>query len=249
MSTKDFHLILCLAGKGKRFIEKGILMPKFLLTDSSGKKSILELILENLIISGMSKFLLVLNSNHKSFESQILLMTKKFRGATIRYVFIDDTEGQAETAYLGIKYLQKVYENDMNFPIGFHNGDTILLNRNINLILHYLEIEGVLGIIDTFNSENAAYSYIRTDDNQNIISIKEKKVISNMATTGLYIFKSPSTYLMYYKKLPRNHLEKFISGVYAEIISENGILKNINNHKDHTLILGTPEEYAQWINS
>ena len=42
------------------------------------------------------------------------------------------------------------------------------------------------GLIATFNSDDPRYSFVRIDENNCIVEVAEKKVISNTATAGLY---------------------------------------------------------------
>ena len=247
MCYKNFYLILCLAGKGQRFLDEGIFTPKYLLADSKREKTILELILENLISSGIKNFLLVLNEKHFPFKEDIDSITNRFNEIDFSFLFIKDSSGQAETGFIGLEYIKQIGEIDNNSPVGFHNGDTILLNRDLRSMLDLFKDKGVLGIIDTFNSVDPSYSYIKLDNHNNVQLIKEKSVISNMATSGFYVFRDTETYFKYYQKMSTNNSEKFISDVYSEIILDQGLIKNIHSANRDTVILGTPKQYAEWI--
>lgn len=54
---------------------------------------------------------------------------------------------------------------------------------------------GLGGIALTFPSDNPAYSYLATDDQGRFVEAAEKRVISEHASAGTYIFRDAPTYL------------------------------------------------------
>lgn len=245
-SNKPINLILCLAGKGQRFIDKGYNTPKFLLKNSSDTETILELIIKNFYISKVNNFILILNKNHKIWAAEIDQTISKFKDCNFDILFIDDTEGQAETAFHGAMYIKENASTNSLDPISFHNGDTILFKRNLAPFLGDLK-NFADGAIDTFPASSNAYSYITTSPSGWISAIKEKKVISNMATSGFYIFKDCETFLSFYKETIFFNKEKYISDVYQTMLAKNSRILNLyNKNNDDTLILGTPDEYEHW---
>ena len=97
-SYKCLNIVLCLAGNGQRFLDKGYKIPKFLLEDRYNNSNILDLIIENLAMSGIQNFFLVLNIKHQKWEYKIKKSLLKFQNLNINYFFIEGTSGQAETA-------------------------------------------------------------------------------------------------------------------------------------------------------
>jgi dTDP-glucose pyrophosphorylase len=240
---------LCLAGKGQRFVDEGYSTPKFLLTDSSGTESILSLIIKNFLAADIKNFFLVLNKKHQSWEEQIKNSISQYSNLKYTLIFIDDTSGQAESAYRAIQHINDRQLINLEEPIAFHNGDTVLFKRNFQSIVKDLS-EGADGAIDTFPATSNAYSYVKVSHQGNIICIKEKTVISKKATSGLYIFKDCKTFVTGYEKTLFSHHEKYISEVYQEMIKrQSKILNSHNNRKQDTLILGTPSEYEHWKKS
>jgi len=51
------------------------------------------------------------------------------------------------------------------------------------------------GIIPYFKSENPKYSYLELDTNKNVLHAREKEVISDNASAGVYFFRQPSSLL------------------------------------------------------
>lgn len=245
-SNQSMNLVLCLAGKGQRFIDEGYNTPKFLLKNSMNTTTILELIIKNFYISEVINFFLILNKDHKIWEAEIDKIISKFKDCNFKKLFIDDTDGQAETAFHGAKYVKENTPINCVDPISFHNGDTILFKRNISAVLGNLK-NFADGAIDTFPASSNAYSYIETSPTGWISAIKEKKVVSNMASSGLYIFKTCDTFLNLYEETIFSEKEKYISDVYQTMLAKNSrILNSYNKNKEETLILGTPDEYERW---
>ncbi len=240
-------IVICLAGLGKRFVNNGYKTPKFLLPSRNKNITILELILKNFILSGNYEFVLMLNIRNKNYLKDIQNIGKKLN-ITFYINFISDTKGQAETAFLAVKMIEKDFNDDYkNKPIAFHNGDTILVNRNLNLVNKIIN-SNIDGVIDTFNSTSENFSYTSVNSEGLVKEIVEKKVISKTATTGLYIFSNYKIYKDLYKKMDKSQEELFISDVYAEAL--NSGLKIFNTHNKNpkdTIVLGTPKEYEEWI--
>ena len=90
-----------------------------------------------------------------------------------------------------------------------------------------------------------------TVDKDNFITdIKEKIVISNNATSGLYVFSSSKIYSEQYKQMIQNqNNEIYISDIYKNMINNNIKIKaNIEDDMTKTIILGTPDEYKNHLN-
>ena len=73
------------------------------------------------------------------------------------------------------------------------------------------------------------YSYIKTNDNNEILDIKEKEKISNNACTGAYGFKSINELQKYTSKIINENItqksEFYTSGVIKEMINKGHIFK------------------------
>ena len=241
-------VVLCLAGKGKRFIDEGIDTPKFLLTNHYGQK-ILDLIVKNLKLSKISKVILIVNKKHVNYKKEILEIMNKHKEVEFDIFYIEDTSGQAETALLATDLIRSKFPKSANLPIAFHNGDTIICNREFDNFLSNITDHNWHGIVDTFYSKDPKFSYVRTVDKQ-IVEIKEKVVISNMATTGFYLFSSLDLYRKSYKRCDFKGEEPYISNVYEFMISQGSKILNLyNKDPDNTIVLGTPQQYLDWLHN
>lgn len=251
MQTKTNNnviIVLCLAGLGQRFLDKGYETPKFLLSSKNSQITILELILQNFILSGSNEFILMLNKRHQLWENKINSIAKKLK-ITFNIEFIEDTRGQAETAYYATEILNNSNNKNkfLDSPIAFHNGDTILVGRDLKLVNKIIS-KSFDGLIDTFESLSENFSYISTDSNSIVKKIIEKKVISNRATSGFYVFSNFNNYRYLYKKINKDEKELYISDVYNVAISMGQKIFNLHYESPYeTIVLGTPVEYEDWL--
>lgn len=241
MNHKTYNFVFCLAGKGERFKKKGYTIPKFLLP-LKDDKSILENSLKELNCNKLVNFFLICNDKDKKWHSDLVNIFNKFE-YKFQIYFIPDSNGQAHSANI----ISKKIKN--NSPLFFFNGDTIIKDRNLVEFSKKMLESNSLGLIDTFFSNEKHFSYIKERNNY-VVEIKEKIVISNMASSGLYLFKDSRTYEKYYKKLSQySRKEKFISEVYEKMLSEGKrISYSFSKDQKKTIILGTPEQYNSCLN-
>ena len=107
-----------------------------------------------------------------------------------RIVFISDfTRGAALSALAGVSI-----QADLDAPVICDLADIAYQSD--------LDIERVFegnmqagAIFLTFASDNPVYSYLRRDDSEQVVEAAEKRVISNEASAGTYIFRKASVYL------------------------------------------------------
>lgn len=226
------NLILTMAGKYTRFINEGYRIPKYLLP--WGEKSILsEILIQMNKNNDFKNIYLITNKQDDIYMPHVRKILESLNIPKENLYQIFDTSGQAETAFTAI---DKIKEKLDDAPIIFHNIDTILYKRN------YTQIPTILaskdGFIDVFKSNNHNYSYVLMEDNK-VVSIAEKIVISNNATSGLYGFKNYQTFLNYYDKETL-----YISEVYQKMIDDGKqiVISELHDESD-TIVLGTPSEY------
>lgn len=134
----------------------------------------------------------------------------------LEHVKIDKvTRGQAET----VLYAENLIDNS---PIVIYNIDTYFRSYYIKskLLTFSNKYEGIIG---GFYAKNPALSFIKVD-NDKVVDIEEKKVISEIATTGLYGFKNFSIFKHYYDnyvdEIIKNYREAYIAPIYKYMIAD-----------------------------
>ncbi len=249
IKNKDYYFVFCLAGLGSRFKEADYKIPKYLLDYKLNESTIIEEIISSFKFNKATKVKFLCNKRDEKYKNALQSSISKL-SLDFDLQYINDTRGQAETAYIATDYIKK---NNSEFystkPIIFFNGDTILKSRNLEELINIID-EGAHGVIDCFNSSKKNYSYVTVDKDNFITDIKEKIVISNNATSGLYVFSSSKIYSEQYKQMIQNqNNEIYISDIYKNMINNNIKIKaNIEDDMTKTIILGTPDEYKNHLN-
>jgi len=237
-------LLITAAGKASRFHDVGYDSPKFLLPWTNNKP-ILSTIIDELCFSNKINFiLLIVNYREKYFKNRIeACLPSNIKN---KIIFVKDTLGQAHTTYIGVEELIKLKLEDN--PIIIHNSDTILKNRNIEVLTNFNIDLDICGYVNTFQSMNKNYSYV-LESNGLVDSFLEKKIVSPLASSGLVTFSSGKKFHDIFNKFMKNNLEGdelFISRLINESIKTGDIYKiNHNELAEDTIVLGTPEEYCK----
>ena len=241
-------LVITAAGLGSRFHDVGYDQPKYLLPWVTDKVVLHEIINSLYYQGGIDFILLVMNKRELYFKEKIEQCIDK--GINSKIIFIRDTNGQSQTTYIAALELIKLGLSDDPFLV--HNSDTILKNRDIEILSNYPKDEpNLMGIIDTFQSNDSNYSYVLEKEGR-LKSFLEKSVVSPKASSGLISFKSPLDFLEIYNKFNSNQSENnknseaYLSKLINTIISDEISFRiNHNDENNKTIVLGTPEEYCR----
>jgi len=93
------------------------------------------------------------------------------------------------------------------------------------------------------------YSYVRLDRNGFVCEVAEKKVISDMATVGLYYWTKGSDYVKYAEQMiitnKRVNNEFYVAPVYQEAIDDGKLIRAKNIPAMWSL--GTPEDLSYFL--
>ena len=234
------NLILCMAGRYRRFHEAGYDRPKFLLEWHD--TTILGAILERLLDGGnFNSVTLIGNTRDTNHRPAVEFELERLGLSADSLILIDDTAGQAETANIGIAELDlRLWPSDRR--VVFHNIDTLLEGRDFAAVAAVLAEDD--GFIDTFDADSPAFSYVKLNHDGLVSDIAEKKVISRFATSGLYGFASMDRYLVDYAACQWPDGERYISTLYRSMLDRGARIRtNHGGEGEATIVLGTPAEY------
>ncbi len=228
------NLLICMAGLNTRFHNVGFDIPKYLLPWNNS--IIIFDILKNLTADNVY---LIAHQRDEYFKKELIKAINPLGLSKKNLFYIGDTDGQAQTAKIGLQSI-----NINNEPVFFHNADTILINRKLSKVSNQLS-KKFSAYIDIFYGDSKKYSYVEISEDNLVKDIKEKKVISKFASSGLYGFQNKEIFLKYYNKLEKKKGELYISDVLKKMIQfEEKIFTNKIFKKDKTVVLGSPEEYG-----
>ena len=239
----DKIILIPIGGIGSRFKQNNYKKPKALI-NIFGKPLIFYLI-ENLIIDDKTLIYIVYNHEYSKFRFEDLLK-KNFPKLNFKfYHLLNDTEGASETINISLKNLNYDYDcpilclDSDNF---YTNCDIIKLWNKKNSIYYFDD-----------NNNQPIYSYIKLDNNNNILDIIEKEKISNCACTGGYGFNSYKMLIKYTDLIINENLrfknEFYTSTAIKQMLNDNIEFNGVKIEKSNYHCIGTPIQLKQFYNN
>lgn len=236
------NVVIPMAGLGKRFSDCGYKLPKPFLP--LGNKTMIECVIDNLNQSGHHYFYFtfVINMNQidvGEFEDKL----KKIPNLNYQIVFIDFLpQGPAESALLGVE------KTDISLPLIITNCDQIIEDYNFELFSKFCKVNAVDGVLGTFHSSSPKNSYVKLSDTNEVIDVKEKEVISNVATNGFHWWKRGLYFIESVNQMRRN--EDTVNGELFVAPSFNYMIKSgmkvMPFHFNLHYPIGTPTDYESY---
>lgn len=227
-------IIIPLNGKGSRFTEKGYTDSKPFINING--TSILCKVIKSLKID--KEELIILARKEYRKNNLDFYLYKNFPQINSRVIYLEeDTAGPADTLLTGLKHL---YGNTIiDEPFLAVDSDTIY-NEDILYRLKNLNTPCIFYSIT--NEEAPLYSYIKINENNNVVDIAEKVKISNLANTGAYFFNSTQLFIKTVEEqLLANRTtneEVYTSSVFKRFINEGVQVKGISINDFNAV--GTP---------
>lgn len=232
------NIVIPMAGKGSRFAEAGYVMPKPLI-DVNGRHMI-ELVVENVRPEREHRFIFICQREH--IEKYDLRNTLQRIAPGCEIIPIDYiTEGAACTVLLAKEYIN----NEDELMIA--NSDQFV-DADIN---EYLATMGDKdGLIMTMPANHPKWSYIKYDQDGNVTLVREKEVISDQATVGIYNYKHGCDFVKYANQMINKNIrvngEFYVAPVYNEMI-EAGMKLGYKDVGKSMYGLGTPEDLDEFL--
>lgn len=229
------HLIMPMGGAGSRFQKNGYTIPKPLI-EIQGKPFFYWAAMSIYKFIDVEDIIFVVLKEHVEkfvIDKKIKEFFPKAEIITIPNIL----PGPVYTSMAGVENI-----ND-DTPVIFNDCDHMFRCENLEALMQKEKLEAD-GILLTFESNKDCYSYVKYDENK-IVGTVEKKVVSNHAICGAYVFKNKYTFLDSAKKYILNcpYNESFMSGVY-NILCDNH--KSVIDYLlDFHVEFGTPEEYKE----
>lgn len=232
------QILIPMAGAGSRFAQMGYKNPKPLI-DVSGRPMISRVI-DNLG-SDHDYFFIVQARVEEQYAAELeeaISKTKSHRVLTTDGL----TEGAAQTCLLAKDHL------DSDAPLMIANCDQIM-DWEHEHFYHWFDENPSDGSILTFYSDSLKNSYVRVDAHGWVVEAREKEVISNLATTGVYIWRRARDYItaaesMIAKNIRVNN-EFYVCPVYNQnlLMDQRINTYHINQHWP----IGTPEDLREYM--
>lgn len=236
------NIVIPMAGRGSRFSKVGYTLPKPLI-DVLGNPMI-QIVTKNVTPKHMGfRFIYLCLEEH--IEKYALY--KVFDSFNVDYEIVpvkEVTQGAACTVLLA----KALIDNDT--PLMIVNSDQYV-DTDINEYLKHLVGDG---LIMTMKADDKKWSFVKIE-NEKVKLVREKEVISNEATVGIYNFRKGSDFVKYAQQMidknVRVNNEFYVAPVYNEMILDNKVINyyNIGDVENTMYGLGTPEDLNFFLNN
>lgn len=235
------NIVIPMAGRGSRFAKEGYELPKPLI-DVHGKPMI-EVVTNNIRPKCDHRFIYLCLQEHLDkydLEKRLKVMSPNCIVVPVNQV----TEGAACTVLLAEKYIDN---NDM---LMMANSDQYIDTNIDEYIAHIGDNDG---LIMTMTADDPKWSFIKYDENKLVTMVREKEVISDEATVGIYNFKRGSAFVKYAHQMIDKNIrvnnEFYVAPVYNEIIENGGKVNFFNiGSEDYGMYgLGIPSDLEKFV--
>ena len=229
---QKFNIIIPMAGRGQRWIDAGYTFPKPLIEIKN--KPMIELVLENININGNYIFI-CLKEHIEKFSLDTVLKNLK---PDCKIISIDKvTEGAAAT----ILESKSLINNDE--PVIIANCDQ-WIDWSSSRFIDFINKKNPEGALVTYTSTHPRNSFVKINEENQVVESAEKKPISNIANAGIFYVKSGKNMIEAIEKMInqeiRTNNEFFLSTAFNEFNFEKS--KIMTYHVDELKSMGTPEE-------
>lgn len=233
----SLNVLIPMSGAGSRFVNAGFTFPKPLI--SVGEKPMIQLAVENLNVQ--ANFIFIVRRDH--YQTYHLESMLKMIAPGCKIIVTEEvTEGACCSTLLAADLI------DNAAPLLIANSDQYI-DWESGAFFHAMNAPNVDGGILTFVSSHPQWSYIRLDEHGNVACLREKEVISNQATVGIYYWSSGRDYVRYAKQMIAKNIrvnnEFYVAPVYNEAIADG--LKFKSFAVDKMWGLGTPEDLQHFL--
>lgn len=238
------NIVIPMAGQGSRFAQAGYEKPKPFI-DVDGKPMIVR-VLENLDYPD-ARYILIARKEHIEKEVDLVKQIEKEFNAI--FISIDKlTEGTACT----VLYARKYINNDE--PLLIANSDQIV-DINIVDFIDDCKDRNLDGSILTFVDihQDPKWSFAKLDENQLVTEVKEKIVISEFATVGIYLYSRGKEFVNASIDMiienDRVNNEFYTCPTYNYAIKEGSKIGIYNMEFQKMHGIGTPKDLNLYINN
>jgi dTDP-glucose pyrophosphorylase len=233
------NILIPMAGAGSRFANMGYTFPKPLI-EVRGKPMI-QMVVDNLNIEANYHFI-VQKEHYEKYNLKYLL---NLIAPNCKVIQIDGmTEGAACTALMAKEFI-----NNDN-PLIIANSDQFI-EWNSNEIMYAFGNDEIDGGLLTFKATHPRWSYAKLDKKGFVSEVAEKKVISDIATCGVYYWKHGSDFVRYAEQMItkdiRTNGEFYIAPVYNEAIFDGKKIRVKQISKMYGT--GTPEDLNYFLDN
>jgi NDP-sugar pyrophosphorylase family protein len=170
-------------------------------------------------------------------------------GLHIELIEVEQTTGgPAETVEFAIPHLKP------GVPVVVANSDQYV-DASLNDFYALCQMEDVAGVILAMEDDDPKWSYVAVDESGRATQVREKKVISPLATVGIYGFSSPETLCQGFRAMrqagDQTNGEWYVAPSYNYMIADSQTVRVVNLGPIGTVMhgLGIPVDYENFLSS
>ncbi len=235
------NIVIPMAGRGSRFAKAGYKMPKPLI-DVHGRPMI-DYVIKNIAPKEEHRFIFLCLQDHLDkydIEKHLKAQSPDCVIVPVNKV----TEGAACTVLLAEHYI------DNADPMMIANSDQYV---DIDINDYLAAGQGADGLIMTMYADDPKWSFIKFDEADHVTMVREKEVISNEATVGIYNFAHGSDFVKYANKMIDMNLrvnnEFYVAPVYNMLIDDGRTINyyNIGSVDNGMYGLGIPDDLNRFL--
>jgi len=231
------NILIGLCGQGSRFKQAGYELPKYLIA-YHGAPMIYHSV-ETIGLKGRIHFVI-----RKEHLVQFNFLEKMLLGLGDEIIAIDgNTQGAAESLLY-----TKPYIKDLDAPMLSVNGDQFMDWKSYQF-RDEIQRNPEISYIVTYNETSPKCSYVR-EENGVVVEVREKKVISNDATTGYYHWSHTRDFFQDAEQMIKdNHKENgefYVAPVYNYSIARGKTVKKFPISNTEFWPVGTPDDLTEF---
>lgn len=226
-------LMIPIGGLGERFSKENYKNPKPLINVLG--KPMINWVIDSFKLAPEDKIVIVYRDELNNYNFKEYLKNE-YPKANITFVELKHTtRGAAETVLCGLNNLYK----NLDEPVMISDCDTFY---GEDVVAMYKSVKGNCIFYFEDKEDKPIFSYISTNESNQVTDIAEKVKISNKANTGVYCFESGRRLKLFCEEILESSFriknEFYISDVYRMMITHHEIINSVQVKDFHCL--GTP---------
>ncbi|MCI8285828.1 MAG: nucleotidyltransferase [Firmicutes bacterium] len=191
------------------------------------RKTIIQRVFESLDSISAAHFIVVMKKEDvKNYHLDSIV--KLLRPEAEILVTDGETKGAACTCMLAIDKI------DLNKPLLIVGSDQ-LININLDNVLHKFQEKRSDGGLIIFDDIHPRWSYVKIDENENVIEAAEKRPISRNACAGFYYYRRAEFFMNAAQKMILKNAsvngQYYICPTYNELVLEQKIISTYRIQK------------------
>ncbi len=233
------NIVMPMAGRGHRFVEVGIDVPKPLI-DVRGRP-MYAWATDGLPLGEAHRLIFVCLAEHLVSRALEADIRRRYAAYRPEIVALDEvTQGQACTVLTARQWI------DTDEPLLIFNADTYCPTTIASAVRRFGPQTD--GILDLFAAPGDKWSFARLGAEDRVLETAEKRRISEWASTGLYWFRRGSDFVRHAQAMidenDRSGNEFYVAPIYNRLIASGADVRG--NRLDEVWVLGTPQDLARF---